>query len=94
MYAAGGLNAFVCNTTFVGFDQFSFWKSCMGSHADSQVVPARGSPPAAPRCPVIGSGKNPTSKCAGQPTPGPGALCFNIDGTPRPAIGPWNAGAY
>ena len=26
-------------------------------------------------------------------TPGPGALCFNIDGTPRPAIGPWNAGA-
>ena len=39
VYAAGGLNAFVCNTTFLGFDQFSFWKSCMGSHADSQVVP-------------------------------------------------------
>jgi len=97
VYAAGGLNAFVCNTTFLGFDQFSFWKSCMGSHADSQVVPdaklaAGGSP--LPGSPVIGSGKNPTSMCAGQPTPGPGALCFNIDGTPRPAIGPWNAGAY
>lgn len=26
VYAAGGLNAFVCNTTFVGFDQFS-WSS-------------------------------------------------------------------
>jgi hypothetical protein len=97
VYAAGGLNAFVCNAAFLGFDQFSFWKSCMGSHADSQVVPdaklaAGGSP--LPGSPVIGSGKNPTSKCAGQPTPGPGALCFNIDGTPRPAIGPSNAGAY
>jgi len=97
VYAAGGLNAFVCNTTFLGFDQFSFWKSCMGSHADSQVVPdaklATGGSPL-PGSPVIGSGKNPTSMCAGQPTSGPGALCFNIDGTPRPAIGPWNAGAY
>ena len=38
--------------------------------------------------------QEPDLQCAGQPTPGPGALCFNIDGTPRPAIGPWNAGAY
>ena len=68
MYAAGGVNAFVCNTTFLGFDQFSFWKSCMGSHADAQVVPdarlaAGGSP--LPGSRVIGSGTNPTSKCAG-----------------------------
>lgn len=74
VYATGGLNAFVCTTTFLGFDQFSFWNSCMGSHADSQVVPdaklaAGGSP--LPGSPAIGSGKNPTSKCAGQPTPGP-----------------------
>ena len=68
-----------------------------GSHADAQFVPdaklaAGGSPLRG--SPVIGSAKNPTSKCAGQPTPGPGAVCFNIDGTPRPATGPWNAGAY
>ena len=74
VYATGGLNAFVCTTTFLGFDQFSFWNSCMGSHADSQVVPdaklaAGGSP--LPGSPAIGSGKDPTSKCAGQPTPGP-----------------------
>ena len=98
MYAAGGLNAFACNTTFLGFDPFSFQKSCTGSHSDSQVVPdaklaAGGSP--LPGSPVIGSGKNPTSKSARQPTPGPGALCFNIDGArPAPPSGPWNAGAY
>ena len=97
VYAAGGLNAFVCNAIFVGFDQFAFWKSCAGSHADSRVVPdaklaAGGSP--LPGSPAIGSGKNPTSKCVGQPILGPGALCFNIDGTLRPAIGLWNAGAY
>jgi hypothetical protein len=68
VYAPGGLNAFVCNTTFLGFDQFSFWKSWMGSHADSQVVPdaklaAGGSP--LPGSPVIGSGQNPTSRYAG-----------------------------
>jgi hypothetical protein len=39
VYAAGGLNAFACNTTFLGFEQFSFWRSCMGSPADSRVVP-------------------------------------------------------
>jgi hypothetical protein len=31
-------------------------------------------------------------KHTGQPIPDLGALCFNIDGTPRPAIAPWNAG--
>jgi hypothetical protein len=84
VYAAGGLNAFVCNTTFLGLDQFFFWKSCMGSHADSHVVPD--AKLAAGGFPVIGSGKNPTSKCAGQP-PGPGALWINIDG-PAPPSGP------
>jgi len=50
-YAADGLNAFVRNTTFLGFDQFSFWKSCMGSHADAQVVPDAKLAAAGPRCP-------------------------------------------
>ncbi len=86
VYAARGLDAFMCNTILLGFDEFSFWKSCMGSHADSQVVPdakldAGGSP--LPGSAVIGSGKNPTSKCAGQPTPGP-APCASTS-TTRPA---------
>ena len=97
VYAAGGLNAFVCNTTFLGFDQFSFWKSCMAHTPTLSSSRTRSSPPAAPRCAAPRSSAPPrtrTSKSAGQPTPGPGALCFNIDGTPRPATGPWNAGAY
>jgi hypothetical protein len=71
VYAADGVNAFVCNTTSLGFDRFSFWKSRMGSHADSQVVPD-GKLPAA-RLPGHRSGKNPTSKCAVQLTPAPSA---------------------
>jgi hypothetical protein len=35
------------------------------------------------------------SICKGQPNPGLGALCYDINGTPRPATGTgWNAGAY
>jgi hypothetical protein len=49
-----------------------------------------------PRCPaprVIGSGKNPTSQCAGQPTRAP-APCASTSTARPPAIGPWNAGGY
>jgi len=49
VYAAGGVNAFVCTITFLGSDQFSFW-NCMSSHADAQVLPTRISPCVAPRC--------------------------------------------
>jgi hypothetical protein len=57
MYAAGGLNAFVCNTIFLGFDQFSFWR-CMGSRAHSRVLldaklAAGDSPLPGPRRPVL-----------------------------------------
>lgn len=85
VYAAGGLNAFVCNTTFLRFDQFSFWKSCTGSHADSQVVPdaklaAGGSP--LPGSPGHRLRQEPDLPVRRAVHPGPGALCFNIDGTP------------
>jgi hypothetical protein len=94
--AAGGVNALVCNTIFLGFDQFSFWKVARGLTGRLSGRPGReatASGCALPGSPVIGSGKNVTSKCAAQPTPGPGALCFNVEGTPGPAIGPGNAGA-
>jgi hypothetical protein len=75
MYAAGGLNAFVCNTIFLGFDQFSFWSRAWAHAPTLGFSSTRSSPPATPRC------------------PGLGALCFNVDGTPAPGIGPWKAGA-
>jgi hypothetical protein len=44
--------------------------------------------------PLIASGKNLSSMCAGQPNPGIGALCYDVTGSPRPTTGVWDAGAY
>lgn len=43
---------------------------------------------------VIGAGANLTNICAGQPTPGLGALCSDAAGNPRPVSGSWDSGAY
>ena len=40
---------------------------------------------------ITPTGNNLTSYCS---TPGVGALCHDINGNPRPPVGPWNAGAY
>jgi hypothetical protein len=41
-----------------------------------------------------GNSYNFYSICNGQPNPGLGALCFDINGNARPSTGGWNAGAY
>ena len=91
VYAAGGLNAFVCNTTFLGFDQFSFWKSCMGSHADSQVVPdaklaAGGSPRSGPPGHRLRQTRPPSPP--GSPPPAPAPCASTSTARPAPPSGP------
>jgi hypothetical protein len=44
--------------------------------------------------PLIGTGKNLSTMCSGQPNPGLGALCFDIAGVARPSSGAWDVGAY
>jgi len=97
VYASGGSNSFVCNGNFYNFSQFSNWQTCMSADSHSKamssaILNSDGSPQSG--SPAIGEGTNLTSLCSGQPNPGLGALCENINGTPRPTTGPWNAGAY
>ena len=91
VYAAGGLDAFVCNTTFLGFDQFSFWKSCMGSHADAQLSRTRSSPPAAPRCPAPRSSAPAQTRppsAPGSPPRAPAPRASTSTARPAPPPGP------
>ena len=97
LYASGGSNSFVCNGNFYNFGQFSNWQSCMSADTHSKAMSSAmlnsdGSPQSGSA--AIGAGANLTSLCSGQPNPGLGALCQNINGTPRPTTGAWNAGAY
>jgi hypothetical protein len=46
------------------------------------------------RSPLIGAGKNLFSMCDGQPNPGLGALCFDINGNSRPSTESWDIGPY
>jgi hypothetical protein len=81
--------------------EFAAWKSCMGQSERHSITaasakldltdavgalgrPERGSA-------AIGHGANLTKLCSQTPD---GALCKNIDGTPRPSTGAWNIGAY
>ena len=43
---------------------------------------------------AIGAAANLYSVCNGQPIPGLGALCYDLNGVARPATGNWSMGAY
>lgn len=102
IYANGGGNAFVwCprsggSCSFLGSGQFSVWESDSGetgsSYSSSAGLNANGT--LTPGSPAIAAGVNLYSTCNGQPNPGLGALCYDAAGNPRPASGPWDAGAY
>ena len=93
IYAHGGSNAFGCNTNDYAFSQFSSWKACIGGDSHSSATSNAllnndGSPQSG--SPTTTSGANLTSLCTGNLTP----LCAQINGTPRPTTGAWDAGAY
>ena len=97
-FANGGGSAFECAGTHGFPSGFTNWQSC--SHGDSHgtaysgtfTLNSDGSLPSG--SPALGAAENLTSTCNGQPNPGLGALCENINGTARPSSGAWNAGAY
>lgn len=97
-YANGGSNAFVCSGYYGYPSGFAKWQSCTGAdshgtaYSGSFSLNSDGSLPSG--SPAADAGEDLYSTCNGQPNPGLGALCENINGTARPAVGAWNAGAY
>lgn len=93
VYANGGTNAFVCGQNYYPFSGFSKWVTCIGGDAGSAAVASAGltadGAPAA-KSAAMGVGENLTSLCTNYLA----ALCNEMNGTPRPASGPWDAGAY
>jgi hypothetical protein len=90
VYSSVGASDFNCNGAF---DSFAGWQSCVHGDAHSSYnsgadLNGDGSPQAG--SPAIGAGENLSSLCTGALT----ALCDEINGTPRPSSGAWNAGAY
>ncbi|MGA8764171.1 MAG: hypothetical protein WB562_14990 [Candidatus Sulfotelmatobacter sp.] len=97
VYMAGGTNAFVWEGTFLSFGQFSTWESDSGETKSIAATLSTVNLPAGTlqaASPAIGAAANLYSTCNGQPNPGLGALCSDADGTPRPATGNWDAGAF
>jgi hypothetical protein len=114
LWAVGVGNGWQCDGAF--YSTISGWRGCIGNEIHSQYFSS--SP--LPECngihdcsnvrpeggsSAIGFGTSLNSACAGQPTPGLGALCYdkpqNIGpgsgstiGTLRPTSGAWDAGAY
>jgi len=102
LYAnSSGSSSFLCMSNRYTLSQFSTWNTCMqsdggggsgaGTHSaveSSLDLNSDGSPQT--NSPTNGAGTNLTSLCTGNLTP----LCTEINGTPRPATGPWDAGAY
>ena len=92
VYAAGGVNGLVCNTTLFGFAQFS-----LRAWAHTPTLSGRPGREARRRpLPAVRPlddrlRQEPDLQARRAAIPGPGALCFNIDGTPGPAVGSWNA---
>jgi hypothetical protein len=78
--AHGG--ALLTSTTYFGLNS-----ACVSGSLAANCAPVVGSP-------LIAAGKNLTSICSGQPNPGLGALCFDIQGNARPSTGAWDVGAY
>jgi hypothetical protein len=97
-FANGGSNAFVCDGYYPSPSGFSKWQSCSGGDSHGTAYGGTfslNSDDSLPTgSPAIGAGGNLTSTCSGQPNPGLGALCEDINGTPRPSSGAWDAGAY
>jgi len=93
VYAEGGNNSFVCAGNYYNFRQFRRWRECIGGDWRSRTMAmARLSRIGEPESQsgLEDTGANLTYLCAGNLT----ALCRNIVGSPRPARGPWGAGAY
>ena len=101
IYANGGGQSFVCGSSQYSLSQFSNYQSCMqsgggggssalthSSAASNLDLNSDGSPQTG--SPALGAGANLTSLCTGHLT----ALCTEINGTPRPTTGAWDAGAY
>jgi hypothetical protein len=95
VYANGGGSAWRWGSNTMGFTSgsFSSWKSDTGGDAHSMMTSnadlnSDGSLQSG--SPAIGMGTNLTSLCTGNLT----ALCTEINGTPRPTTGAWDAGAY
>jgi len=66
---------------------FSLNSVCIPGSVAASCAPISGSP-------LIAAGANLTSLCSGQPNPGLGALCSDINGVARPTSGAWDIGAY
>jgi hypothetical protein len=96
-YMSGNTAAFVWEGNFLAFSQFSTWQSESGDKTSGAAGACtlnelNGNLQAGSA--AIGFGTNLYSVCNGQPNPGLGALCSDAAGTPRPATGAWDAGAY
>jgi len=97
LYANGGSNSFVCKGSFFNFSQFASWKVCMSADSHSDIAASASlNPDGSPQLgsPAITAGTNLTNLCSGQPNPGLGALCSDINGNARPISGAWDIGAY
>jgi hypothetical protein len=93
VYADGGNNAFVCGNSFISFNQFSRWQTCIGGDSHSiHVADARLNPNESPQAgsPLVGAGTSLASICTGNLRP----LCFDINGALRPIRMRPDAGAY
>jgi hypothetical protein len=65
---------------------FSLGSGCVPGSLAANCAPTGGSP-------LVGAGANLFSLCNGQPVPGLGALCSDINGVVRPSSGAWTVGA-
>ena len=93
VYASGGAAAFNCGASFFSFDKFAAWQSCVGGDTNSTWsagagLSELGLPEAGSA--VVKKAANLTGLCSGNLS----ALCRDKNGHPRPANGPWDAGAY
>ena len=95
-YMNGNSNSFIWHTTFLSFSQFGTWEADSGETNSatnaSCTLSSSGQPNSGSG--VLGAGVNLYSTCNGQPTPGLGALCYDIAGVQRPTSGAWTIGAY
>ena len=95
VYGDGGTSAWIYDANYLTFTarMFHRWRSLAAGDENSRMVASArlsdvGVP--LPGSPVVGVGANLSSFCHGALR----ALCAGITGTPRPASGPWDAGAY
>jgi hypothetical protein len=100
IYGRSGTFAAQHTSPFSTFN-FAGWQSLTGGDAappsvnQGTAIAVQTSAPwrPLPGSPAINAGFNLFSTCNGQPIPGLGALCFDINGVQRPSVGNWDAGA-